>query len=110
MGGAPIPFLMLRLLLLATVALASLALALDVSWFNFLKPGTYSAGFSACVFENYVAVVGGADGMAYVAILDKDSGRKIKERIADPPYFYGCAASNGVLYVVGDPGLYAFDA
>jgi len=104
------PFFMLRLLLLAALALAGLALALDVSWLNFLKPGTYSVGFSACVFENYVAVVGGADGMAYVAILDKDSGRRIEERIADPPYFYGCAASNGVLYVAGNPGLYAFDA
>jgi len=102
---------MFRTLLLATLMLATLALALDISWFRPLKPGDYNVGFSACAFGDYVAVVGGTDGRGYVALLDKSSGSLVKEWRGEERsgYFFSCAASGGVLYVAGEPGLYAFD-
>jgi len=68
-----------RAALLLAVVLATLALALDVSWFMILRPGNYNVGFSACVFGNYVAVVGGTDGRGYVALLERGSGHLARE-------------------------------
>jgi len=48
-------------------------------WFRHLRPGEYNDCSSACVFGDFLAVASGVDGKGYVALLEREGGRLVRE-------------------------------
>jgi len=77
-----------------------------IKWVRYINPtdeNDYATG--TCVFGNYVAVVGDANMVPYVALLDKNSGAVIREWASKEGelggVFANCISIGGKLYVVG---------
>jgi len=97
-----------KALLLAPLA-AVLALAQWTASFN-PTPGPDYA-LAACLFGNYVAVVGYSDlpqQSPVVALLDRETGSAAGWLRGESGYFAACASMGDVLYAAG-AGIYAFD-
>jgi len=86
-----------------------------IRWVTYINPterGDYACG--ACVFGDYVAVVGWASFKQYVALLRKSDGSRVRDWIGDVGMFFNCISIGEKLYVVGNTGflygvIYVFD-
>jgi len=109
-----LPLALLATLLAAGVAAQPLNLA-SVNWVKYLKlSGGNDLAHSTCIFGDYLAVVGEADGHPALVLLDKSTGEVVRRWVGEG---YGdllrCVSAGNVLYAVMwilDWGaIYAFD-
>jgi len=104
-----------RVLTLAMVALALLLatphggtqaqdqIEVKIRWIKYINPtGGRDVAYGVCAFGDYIAVVGGASGRPYVALLRKGDGSVVKEWIgSEKGMFSSCISVGGKLYAVG---------
>jgi len=74
-----------------------------VKWIKYLSPtDQQNRAYGTCIFGDYVAVVGDANNRPYVALLNKNDGKLIKEWIGkETGYLYNCISIGDKLYAVG---------
>jgi len=103
----------MRLLLPLVIAVFAIALgvsAQSVNWVQYINPTDRNdRAFGVCLFGDYLAVVGIADGDEFVALLDRATGEVIKTWVGEGDWFYDCLSVGDRLYVVGDSVIYIFD-
>jgi len=100
------PFLPLVIAML-TIALS--ASAQFINWVQYINPTDRNdRAFGVCLFGDYLAVVGTANGDEFVALLDKATGEVIKTWEGEYGLFFNCLSIGDRLYVVGSD-IYIFD-
>jgi len=91
---------------LLPLMLAALVIALDasvqsVNWVQYINPtDRYDFAFGVCLFGDYLAVVGTANGKYFVALLDRTTSEVIKTWEGGDGWFYNCLSIGNRLYVV----------
>ncbi|PUA33919.1 MAG: hypothetical protein B7O98_00420 [Zestosphaera tikiterensis] len=85
-----------------------------MKWVKYINPTDGDGqAFGTCVFGDYVAALGSTGGKPYVALLSKSDGSVVREWKSTDSWagwFINCVSINGKLYVIGNPGIYVFDA
>jgi len=99
-------FLPLVLVVLTIVVGVS---AQSVNWVQYINPTDRNdRAFGVCLFGDYLAVVGTANGDAFVALLNRTTDEVIKTWVGKYGLFFNCLSVGDRLYVVGSD-IYIFD-
>jgi len=100
-------------LVIAMLAVALCASAQFVNWVQYINPtNERDRAYGVCLFGEYLAVVGEAEGTPryryVVALLNRTTG-EVKTWVSEYGGFYNCLSVGDRLYVVEYKGVYIFD-
>lgn len=81
-----------------------------IKWVQYIGGSDNTAPDGACVFGNYVVVVGSEGTREFLALLDRDTGRVVKTWKGDDiSFLYACLSLSSNLYVIGLGNICIFD-